>query len=193
MSGDTDLLSGSQREAVVRWKLGHQVFHLMLATMNTRLAETAQALLAGEWTTTRSGLVDLARLYDAATSAMRYAADFPRREYEALVRPSMMPPFASAGFSGVNNTEHARMLAALRRLRVLYQERQAAAPDPVRVAWRRLLDAQRRNRRNHMLVCRQFVDDGTSLLQEYYAAQARPGRRGTTDRRPAAGRESGSP
>ncbi|HEX2417821.1 MAG TPA: hypothetical protein VHJ83_06820, partial [Micromonosporaceae bacterium] len=147
MSGDTDLLSGSQREAVVRWKLGHQVFHLMLATMNTRLAETAQALLAGEWTTTRGGLVDLARLYDAATSAMRYAADFPRREYEALVRPSMMPPFASAGFSGVNNTEHARMLAALRRLRVLYQERQAAAPDPVRVAWRRLLDAQRRNRR----------------------------------------------
>jgi hypothetical protein len=46
----------------------------------------------------------------------------------------------------------------------------------VDVAWRRLLEAQRRNRRNHMFVCERFVDDGTSLLQEYYAAQ-----RGTGD------------
>ncbi|HEX6076256.1 MAG TPA: hypothetical protein VFZ32_13450 [Micromonosporaceae bacterium] len=171
MTREVDRLTRSQREAIIRWKLGHHVFHLMLATMNTRLGEATRALVAGEWTTTRSALVDLARLYDAATSAMRYAADFPRREYEVLVRPSMMPPFASVGFSGVHNTEHAAMLAALRRLRGLYRERQAAVPEPVGAAWRQLLAAQRRNRNNHMFVCRRFVDGGTSLLQEYYAMQ----------------------
>jgi hypothetical protein len=143
----------------------------MLATMNTRLGEATRALVAGEWTTARQTLTDLARLYDAATGVMRYAADFPRHEYEALVRPSMMPPFASPGFSGVNNTEHAVMLTGLRRLRELYRERQHAVPEAVQTAWRDLFAAQRRNRDHHMLVCRRFVDDGTSLLREYYERQ----------------------
>lgn len=171
MTGAADILTPVQREAVSRWKLGHHVFHLMLATMNTRLDEATRALVAGEWTTTRRALTDLARLYDAASGVMRYAADFPRHEYEVLVRPSMMPPFASPGFSGVNNTEHAVMLAGLRRLRGLYRERRHAVPEAVETACRELFDAQRRNRDHHMFVCRQFVDDGMSLLQEYYERQ----------------------
>jgi len=171
MTGAADVLTRVQREAVSRWKLGHHVFHLMLATMNTRLDEATRALVAEEWTTARHALTDLARLYDAASGVMRYAADFPRHEYEVLVRPSMMPPFASPGFSGVNNTEHAVMLAGLRRLRGLYRERRHAVPEAVETACRELFDAQRRNRDHHMFVCRQFVDDGTSLLQEYYERQ----------------------
>lgn len=168
MTGAADTLTPVQRAAVSRWKLGHHVFHLMLATMNTRLGEATRSLVAGEWTTARHALTDLTRLYDAASGVMRYAADFPRHEYEVLVRPSMMPPFASPGFSGVHNTEHAVMLAGLRRLRELYRERRHAVPDAVQAAYRELFAAQRRNRDHHMFVCRRFVDDGTSLLQEYY-------------------------
>jgi hypothetical protein len=171
MTGTSDVLTPAQRAAVVRWKLGHHVFHLMLATMNTRFGEATRALLAGEWNSARTTLTDLARLYDAASATMRYTADFPRDEYEVLVRPSMMPPFASPGFSGVHNTEHAVMLAGLRRLRRLFQERQHAVPEAVGTAWQELLAAQRRNRDNHMFVCRRFVDGGTSLLSEYYRSR----------------------
>jgi hypothetical protein len=114
-------------------------------------------------------MLELARLYDAATAAMRYTAAFPRTEYQSLIRPSMMPPFASSGFSGVHNVEHATMLAGLRALRSLYRSRRAEAPDTVPAAWRSLLDAQRRNRHNHMYVCQQFVDNGHSLLQAHFA------------------------
>ncbi len=163
-------LSPTQRNAVTRWKLGHHVFHLLLVALNTRLDEAIDRLAAEDWTATSATLHDLARLYDAATAAMAYAADFPRTEYEVLVRPSMMPPFASEGFSGVYNTEHTVMLAGVRELRRLYKQRRGdGVPPHVQDAWQRLLDAQRDNRHHHMYVCHRFVDEGASLLQRFWA------------------------
>lgn len=176
-----DRLTPAQRDATVRWKLGHQVFHLLLATMNTRLDEVCRLLDAEDWEALPPALLDLAGLYDAATATMRYAADFPRSEYETMVRPSMMPPFASAGFSGVYNAEHAAMLSGMQELRLRFIRRRAVVsapvPAPVSAAWRQLLDAQRRNRRHHMLVCRRFVESGPSLLQRHFArGRSRPPR-----------------
>lgn len=165
-------LNSVQEAAVTRWKLGHHLFHLLLTTMNTRLDEAIRQLGAQQPDAAAATLRELTRLFDAATAAMRYAADFPRTEYEHLIRPSMMPPFAHDGFSGVYNTEHRAMLARLRTLRRLY----GWSPVPPRLhdAWRSLRDAQRANARNHMYVCRRFVDDGASLLQEFYARRRGP-------------------
>jgi hypothetical protein len=170
MTSAVDRLTDAQRDAVTRWKLGHHLFHLLLATMNTHLDAALRQLDERQWRSAASTMLELARLYDAATSAMRYTAAFPRAEYQSLIRPSMMPPFASPGFSGVHNPGHTTMLASLRALRSLYQVRRAEAPEPVHAAWRRLFDAQRLNRHNHMHICQQFVHNGRSLLQEYYAA-----------------------
>jgi hypothetical protein len=171
MTSAVDRLTVAQRDAVTRWKLGHHVFHLLLATMNTRLDAAVAQLEARQWQAAGTSLLGLARLYDAATAVMRYTSAVPRSEYHALIRPSMMPPFAGEGFSGVYNPEHVTMLTALRALRSLYRNRRAEAPEPVHAAWRRLLDAQRLNRHNHMYVCQQFVDSGQSLLQAYYASR----------------------
>lgn len=171
MTTAVDRPSSAQRYAVLRWKLGHHVFHVLLVTMNTRLNEAISRLEAEEWEATRAALLDLARLYDAATAAMRYAADFSSMQYKQLIRPSMMPPFASEGFSGVHNTEHATMLAGVRTLRRLYKKVRADAPEPVHLAWQRLVEAQRANQNNHMYVCRRFVAEGTSLLQRHYSRQ----------------------
>lgn len=164
-------LSSVQEDAVRRWKLGHHVFHVFLATMNSRLDEALRQLEAQRWDEARVVLLDLARLYHAATATMRYAADFPKAEYERLIRPSMMPPFASEGFSGVHNVEHILMLDGVATLRRGYKKLGDAAPEPVREAWQRLIDAQRRNRRNHMHVCRHFVDGGESLLKQHFSEQ----------------------
>jgi len=164
-----DVLSPVQRDAVARWKLGHHVFHLLLVTMTTRIDEACDAVERGAWPDVTDALTDLAAMYDSATATMRYAADFPRREYERLIRVSMMPPFTSSGFSGVYNTEHAEMIRGLRRLRGVVSARRADIPAPALDAWARLRAAQGVNRRSHMLVCRQFVDSGVSLLQDFYA------------------------
>jgi hypothetical protein len=161
-------LSPSQRVAVRRWKRGHHAFHVLLVAMNTLLDRIAGLLEEEEWDEAGAAMCELARLYDAATAAMGYTSDFPRVEYETLLRPSMMPPFASPGFSGVFNAEHAVMLAGVRRIRTWVQERGEQAPEPVLAAWERLREAQQANVDSHMLVCRKFVDDGVSLLKEFF-------------------------
>jgi hypothetical protein len=158
-------------DAALRWKLGHHAFHVLLVTMNTRLDEAFARLEEGDWRRAVRVLDELSRLYDAATSTMTYAADFDRQEYESLVRPSMMPPFASPGFSGVFNRDHEVMLGGVRQLRTFMKERRSRLPDQVTVAWERLWEAQRANRDNHMLVCRTFVDEGRSLLMEFLRAR----------------------
>jgi len=160
-------LSASQRVAVKRWKLGHHTFHVLLVGMYTRLHEVGDQLEEEEWEAASAAMLDLARLYDAATATMRYTSDFPRIEYERLLRPSMMPPFASPGFSGVFNREHATMMAGVRSVRIAMKDLEESAPAHVQAAWQRLREAQQENVEHHMLVCRRFVEDGASLLKEY--------------------------
>jgi hypothetical protein len=161
-------LSPSQRVAVKRWKLGHHTFHVLLVAMNTKLEAVVELLEEERWDAASAAILDLARLYDAATAAMRYTSDFRRVHYETLLRPSMMPPFASPGFSGVFNREHALMLAGVRRIRVYVKEREERLPAQVLAAWERLREAQQANVDSHMLVCQRFVDDGVSLLKEFF-------------------------
>lgn len=157
--------------AVRRWKLGHQAFHLLLVTMNAQLDQAVRLLRQGEQERTVAVLDDLTRLYRAATALMRYASDFPREEYETLIRPSMMPPWASPGFSGLANRDHAAMLERLARLRLALREHDCGDTPQVAAAGRRLGAAQKDNRANHMLVCRKFVPDGQSLLRDFFRAR----------------------
>jgi hypothetical protein len=159
--------------ALLRWKLGHQLFHLHLAAMNTLLVDARGSLESARWVELTEALDQLRVLYDAATSTMTYAADFSPEMYEQLIRPSMAPPFMSPGFSGVLNTEHDQMTDRLRGLRRRFKElkRTGRVPEAVAEASARLWAAQSRNRRNHLLVCERFVPDGTSLLNDYFRSK----------------------
>ncbi|MBY8870777.1 hypothetical protein K7640_02830 [Micromonospora sp. PLK6-60] len=160
-------------QAVLRWKVGHQLFHLHLAAMNTLLVDARAALDARRWGALTDCLDQLRVLYDAATATMRYAADFSPATYEGLIRPSMAPPYLSPGFSGVLNSEHEQMLERFRALRRQLKQLQRAGDLPAAVgeAGARLWSAQSRNRKNHVLVCEKFVPEGRSLLKEYFQAQ----------------------
>ncbi|MBO0832207.1 MAG: hypothetical protein J2P29_09585 [Actinobacteria bacterium] len=162
-------------KAVVRWKLGHHLFHLHLTTMNSLLAQARDGLESACWPELAHTLEQLRVLYDAATATMRYAADFSQDMYERLIRPSMAPPFASPGFSGVLNLEHAQMIDQFRELRrqLKGMRRAGQTPAAVEEAAARLFAAQARNRRSHILVCESCVPDGTSLLREFLRDQER--------------------
>lgn len=162
--------------AVRRWMLGHHAFHLQLVAMNTSLDQARTALDARSWTTLERLLRDLRSLYDAATAAMKYAAGFAPSYYTAVIRPSMSEPLLSPAFSGRLNREHQVMLDLFRKLRTAVRPVVATGTVPASThrAWRELLSAQSRNRRNHMWVCEKFVAGGRSLLDEHFAREVDP-------------------
>ncbi|MFC4076188.1 hypothetical protein [Salinithrix halophila] len=160
------------QQAALRWKQGHHVFHVVLVTMNTMLEASMDALKQRDWPRLTASLDRLTALYKASTSTMKYAADFPVTLYEELIRPSMMPPFISPGFSGELNTEHTMMLEGFQHLRSRMKEElgnREQWPTPVAKSWTRLLSAQAYSRKHHALVCQKFVKDGASLLKDFYA------------------------
>lgn len=161
------------REAVLRWKLGHHMFHIHLATMATLLGDARVDLERSQWDSLCSRLDELSVLYDAATATMRYASDFGQELYERLIRPSMSPPYLSPGFSGSFNLEHEEMARRLRELRHRFKglQRQGAIPAEACEAAGRLWRAESRNRRDHVLVCERFVPEGRSLLADYFSEQ----------------------
>jgi hypothetical protein len=165
-------LPAAYQQAVFRWKGGHQNFHIILTTMNTIVGECMLALQNEDYSLLAQQFRYLCRLYHAATANMVYSADFPPELYEKFIRPSMMPPFLSPGFSGTLNTDHNVMLEGMRQLsKALYGAlgtNQADWPAQVAETWEELRRAQIRNRQHHGLVCQKFVAGGVSLLRDFH-------------------------
>ncbi|HZF09999.1 MAG TPA: hypothetical protein VFE33_14510 [Thermoanaerobaculia bacterium] len=162
--------------AVGRWILGHQAFHLQLVAMLSVLDRCREGLELDDRPLLSRSLADLRRLFDASTANMVYTASFSPDLYAEVVRPTMMPPYLSPGFSGQLSHEHHLLLAELKRLRAALEGRWGGdEPWPVDVAeaWRQIGEAIRRNRNNHGLVCQRFIPDGSSLLTEFLTARVR--------------------
>ena len=160
------------QQAIMRWKQGHHVFHLLLVTINTLLDDCLVQVHNRNWSELICPLHLLRVLFDSATSSMVYTADFPEQYYTTLIRPSMSFPFLSPGFSGQLNREHDIMHMKMRKLAqgltsVLGSQRESW-PSPLVGAWKELGVAQAYNRRNHALICQKFVPNGGSLLQLFY-------------------------
>lgn len=162
--------------AVGRWILGHQIFHLQLVAMLSVLESCRQGMASGDRQLLLGSLADLRALFDASTANMAYAASFSPRLYTEVVRPTMMPPRLSPGFSGQLSHEHHLMMRDLQQLKAALQDRWGAAPAwpaDLAEAWRQIEAAIRHNRENHGLVCQRFVAKGSSLLGDFLAARDR--------------------
>lgn len=162
--------------AVGRWILGHQTFHIQLVTMLSVIACCQKGLELDDRPLLVRSLEDLRTLFDASTANMIYTASFSPVLYEQVIRPTMMPPFLSPGFSGQLSQEHHLLLAEFGRLKEALGVRWGggeARPAEVAEAWRRMEVAIHRNRKHHGLVCQRFVPEGASLLGEFFAARTR--------------------
>ncbi|MFE0045613.1 hypothetical protein [Streptomyces albireticuli] len=170
-----DQSGAEQGDALRRWKLGHQLFHVLLATMNTVLDETLTAAQDTRWPSLVQGMERLRVLYDAATAAMAYASDVPTAAYQDEIRPSMRPPFVGPGFSGVFNREHRTMTIGMHRLRRAVKDLppETGPVDEIRHAALSLDAAQSRNHSSHVKICERCVPSGTSLLR-HHLAQSSP-------------------
>ena len=159
---------------VGRWILGHQTFHIQLVAMLSLLDRGQQALALDDRPRLVSVLEDLRTLFDASTANMVYTASFSPDLYTDAVRPSMMPPYLSPGFSGQLSIEHHLMLEEFDRLKHALKVRWGDEPWPAEVtrAWKQIGKSIQHNRKNHGLVCQRFVPEGGSLLTDFFAARS---------------------
>lgn len=100
-------------------------------------------------------------------------SDFPASVYANDVRPTMEPPFAAPGFSGVLNQEHRVMTERTHALRTALGDLSATTSllAVIRHEETLLRAAQRRNRKAHAAICERCVPDGASLLLRHTTRQ----------------------
>jgi len=160
-----------EKPSLARWKIGHQLFDLLLDGINSTLEKVIEIDAASEPNEVPPLLDKVALLYRASTAAFNYAADFSADEYTNVVRPTMAPPEMASGFSGTLNEKHRRMKSLLVRLsaqlKKVFGNDQRLWPEALQTSFDALIDAKNENLRNHGRICERFVPGGKSLLREF--------------------------
>jgi len=141
-----------------RWIQGHRLF---FALTQATVVALRHALRAPSPAGSALGLESAAHFLRASASALRITASFDAQDYHDTVRPSMAPPQAPRGFSGLWSADHRVLVQSLR-------EWGLAAPaksSTLRPAHRRLVEVLSDVHHAHVGVCSRFVGSGPSLLR----------------------------
>jgi hypothetical protein len=146
-----------------RWKVGHRFFFVLIQGLITEHARLESALRDENWDEVELRLRTSTQLWWASSIALRFSSTFSREDYESIVRPAMMPPHVSSGFSGLHSADHRVLLAYLRGSR----KGLVSLPQRARASHGQYLWALSHTYQEHIRVCEKFVDEhGTSLVAE---------------------------
>ena len=148
-------------DAIRRWKRGHHLFFVLIQGLILSLTKFKRAMVEGDVGMANECLRIATDLMWGSAVAFRFAGDFSEEQYQAVVRPSMEPPYVNEGFSGLNGADHANLIRLLRSLKPTFE----TLPAPLRAqhrSFRRALDVAYES---HVFVCREFVQRGKSLKQ----------------------------
>jgi hypothetical protein len=136
-----------------RWIRGHHVFVMLTQSLILALQDVEDALLADR-TSDLAAALDLATLLMEGTAvAFKFTGDFAPAQYRDTVRPTMMPPLALEGLSGVLSPDHKQLLQILGRLKPRLKDLQLSARD----GYSRFVTAFRAAYDDHIHVCSRFV------------------------------------
>lgn len=156
---------------ISRWKLGHQIFDLLLDGINGTLVDAVATHPVDDPGRMVDLLIRISEQYRASTVSFSYAADFGPEAYESRVRPTMAPEQMPEAFSGSLNEKHRKMkklLSAMTaKLDSAFGKDRQRWPTAIRQAFQAVLDAKAENLSNHGRICEHFVPGGKSLLREY--------------------------
>lgn len=149
------------RDALRRWLLGHHVFMALIQGLIVATNCFASAFQDGDLEQAERSLDLAAVLMQGSASALRFTGEFDGDEYQDFVRPTMMPPNAPAGLSGLWSNDHAYLVKNLARMRKTFKELEG----PLAASRDRLAAALESAYGAHRFVCSRFVgDEETSLL-----------------------------
>lgn len=169
---DNDAVRQTSTDAEIdRWKLGHQIFDLLLDGINATLADAVATDPIHDPDRIVDLLLRISKQYRASTVSFSYAADFTPEAYESCVRPTMAPEQMPEAFSGSLNEKHRNMKKLLSsvtaKLDSAFGKDKHLWPQAIRQAFEAVLKAKAENLSHHGTICEQFVPGGKSLLREY--------------------------
>lgn len=146
-------LAEGERDALRRWTRGHYVFMVLVQALVVILNCFRQSVEAGDIPGARSMLAMATTLMWGSESGLRFAGDFSYNSYEKAVRPTLMPPVAPPGMTGLHWRDHEHLVKVLGGLRPVFQ-----ALDPRLEAQREALyEAVATAYESHKYVCSSFV------------------------------------
>lgn len=159
-------------DALERWILVHHLYFLLNLYAAAAVRAAVRALADGA-PESAPALLDEATVYvRGLTAAMMHSGDLPAAHYQAVVRPTMQPPFQPLPLTGAMQPEHASYRAAIEELLaavpasflalVRHDRALALARDSLLSA--DLVDIER-----HTVVAGMLVGDDHSLVQHEQA------------------------
>ena len=152
-----------------RWVRGHHVFLILIQSLIASLNCFVNAYKSQERALC-AFILDLTTvLFDGCSAALHFAGDFSAVEYKAEVRPTMMPPQALPGMSGVLAQDHEYLVRMLKSQKEFF-----ANLDPsLRDRYLKFVSAFGNTYEAHKLVCSRFVgDEQPSILRRSEEAEA---------------------
>jgi hypothetical protein len=140
-------------DPIRRWIRGHHVFVMLTQGLILALQDVEDALTAGRTGDVAAALDLATMLMEGTAVAFRFTGDFAPMQYRDTVRPTMMPPLAPEGLSGVLSPDHRQLLQVLGRLKPRLKELELSACD----GYGRFVTAFRAAYDDHIHVCSRFV------------------------------------
>lgn len=167
----TDAPDGwNETVAFYRWKVGHHFFDLCTIFCGDTLGQAHTAIADGD----EPRAVEQLALADAylrgTTAAMWYAADFPANLYRDSIRPSMIMPGKTSGFSGDQNADYNRMKDAKDQLKEFLCQRYgpdlSGLPPRLLRAFMQFHEADIEDNEHHLIIAAHKVGMDQSLAQK---------------------------
>ena len=133
------------------------------------------AIVEGDEETGEAQLALADSFLRGTTAAMWYAGDFPANLYRDSVRPSMVMPGKTSGFSGDQNADYNRMKDAKERLkeflRQTYGPNLAGLSPRLRRAFMNFQEADIEDSEHHLMIAAHKVGTDQSLAQKEWQAE----------------------
>ena len=149
-----------QQNALQRWTRGHHMFMVVIQGLVVIFNCLRHELEASNLRTADALLRAATRLMMGVGPALRFTGDFGYSEYEKEVRPTLTPPAAPPGLSGLYWRDHEYLMKLLARMRPMLMNLDASLRDHLHPLHEALATAYE----SHKFVCGSFVGSERSSL-----------------------------
>lgn len=147
-------------DALRRWVRGHHLFMVLAEGGCLALSGVTDAARRHDLETAVPAAVTATALMSASQAALHFAGDVGPAEYNAEIRPTLMPPIAPPKLTGLHWRDHEELVRRLRSAAPAWDWLSDSRPELVD-AFRASLDAAYRAHRG---VCEHFVGDRSPSL-----------------------------
>jgi hypothetical protein len=142
-----------RHSALSRWIRGHHMFMVLIQGLVAAFSSFQHEVETGRLVEAKDSLRAATCLMVGSGVALRFTGDFQYSDYEREVRPTLMPPVAPPGLTGLYWRDHEYMMKFLAKMRPLFASLDPSLREPLHV----FHEALKQTYGAHKLVCASFV------------------------------------